>query len=149
MGATRRCSRCREEKPLADFAAQDVYCRPCRSDYGREHYEKNRQRYIDNAARRRDRVVRKRVSWLIDYLQENPCVDCGEGDVVVLEFDHLRDKTFDISRGLRDRNWESVLAELEKCEVVCANCHRRRTAQRAGYLRAAVAQWQSLALPRR
>jgi len=141
MTATRRCSRCKVHKAADDFATQDVYCRSCRSEYGREHYEKNRQRYIDNAARRRERVVRERVTWLIDYLQDHPCVDCGEVDVVVLEFDHLRDKAFDISKGLRDRNWESVLAELEKCEVVCANCHRRRTAQRAGYLRAAVAQW--------
>jgi hypothetical protein len=41
---------------------------------------------------------------------------------------------------LRDRNWDDVLAEMAKCDVVCANCHRRRTARRGGFLRAAVAQ---------
>jgi hypothetical protein len=49
---------------------------------------------------------------------------------VVLEFDHLRDKAFDIGRHLSRRSWQSVLGEMAKCEVVCANCHRRRTARR-------------------
>jgi hypothetical protein len=59
---------------------------------------------------------------------------------MVLEFDHLRDKEFSISKGLVDRNWQSVLDEIAKCDVVCANCHRRRTAKRGGFARAAVAQ---------
>ncbi len=61
-------------------------------------------------------------------------------DPVVLEFDHLRDKKFGIAAGLRDREWQSVLDEMAKCEVVCANCHRRRTAKRGGFTRAVVAQ---------
>ena len=62
-------------------------------------------------------------------------MDCGESDPLVLEFDHLRDKSFAISRGWADRGWESILREIEKCEVVCANCHRRRTLTRRGALR--------------
>ena len=46
---------------------------------------------------------------------------------MVLEFDHLRDKRFNIGAALPYRNWAELLAEIEKCEVVCANCHRRRT----------------------
>ena len=67
----------------------------------------------------------------MNYLSEHRCCDCGETDPVVLEFDHLTDKSFGIAGGLRYRNWASVLAEIEKCEVVCANCHRRRTAIRS------------------
>ena len=55
---------------------------------------------------------------------------------MVLEFDHVRDKSFNIGAGLPYRNWASVLAEVEKCEVVCANCHRRRTACERGWVRA-------------
>ena len=69
--------------------------------------------------------------------------------MLVLEFDHLGDKEFGIGAGFRDRSLQALLNEMAKCEVVCANCHRRRTATRGGYLRAAVAQWQSHALPRR
>jgi hypothetical protein len=63
-------------------------------------------------------------------------VDCGETDPLVLEFDHLRDKRFNIGNALPYRNWASILAEIEKCAVVCANCHRRRTARRIGSVRA-------------
>jgi hypothetical protein len=141
----RRCGRCRQEKSVDDFAwryiergLRDNYCRPCRSAYKKEHYSKHRDRYISNARDRRTRVKDERVRFLVDYLREHPCVDCGEEDVVVLEFDHLRDKSFGVSSGLL-RNWGEVLAEIEKCEVVCANCHRRRTAARGGFRRAALA----------
>jgi hypothetical protein len=50
------------------------------------------------------------------------------------------DKEFDISRGLRDRAWPTVMREIAKCDVVCANCHRRRTARRGGFLRSSLLQ---------
>ena len=58
----------------------------------------------------------------------------------MLEFDHLRDKLFSIGGELSARRWESILAEMEKCDIVCANCHRRRTARRRGSLRAVLTQ---------
>jgi hypothetical protein len=143
----RRCGRCKREKPFEDFAwrrkergQRDNYCRPCRAEYKQEHYAANKQRYIDAAARRRRTVVMERVELLIAYLRKHPCADCGESDPVVLEFDHLRDKKFSISKIWRDHQWQTVLDEMAKCEVVCANCHRRRTARRGGFVRAAVAQ---------
>jgi 5-methylcytosine-specific restriction endonuclease McrA len=115
-------------------------CRPCRAKYKQEHYAANRTKYIDNAVGRRRRIGEERMRMLIQYLRTHPCVDCGETDVLVLEFDHLGDKSFSIGAGFRDRSLEALLDEMAKCEVVCANCHRRRTATRGGYLRAAVAQ---------
>ena len=110
-------------------------CRPCRSAYGREHYEANKQRYIEQAALVSQRCRLERTQWLIDYFRSHPCTDCGETDPVVLEFDHLRDKLFNVTQKLVDRPWQAILDEIEKCEVVCANCHRRRTARRRGALR--------------
>ena len=143
----RRCGRCGERKSIDQFAWRrrakgqlDNYCRPCRASYKQEHYAANRQRYIDAARARKVAVTAERLAYLIDYFAEHPCVDCGETDPVVLEFDHLRDKEFGISSGIRDRNWEAVLNEIDKCDVVCANCHRRRTAKRSGFARAVVAQ---------
>ena len=110
-------------------------CRPCRSAYGRAHYLANRQRYIDQAAIVKRKQLRQRTLYLIEYFKSHPCVDCGEDDPVVLEFDHLSEKLFDIGREIHNRGWQSILDEIEKCEVVCANCHRRRTARRRGALR--------------
>ena len=116
-------------------------CRPCRAAYKREHYLANRERYVAAAGRRKAALVVERMRFLVEFLSERPCVDCGESDPVVLEFDHLADKEFDVSAGLRTHRWEAVLQEIDKCDVVCANCHRRRTARRGGFVRAAVAQW--------
>jgi hypothetical protein len=85
-------------------------------------------------------VAIERTAYLVEFFREHPCIDCGEIDPLVLEFDHLGDKNFNIAHGLRDRNWQTVLDEIAKCDVVCANCHRRRTALRAGFARAVVAQ---------
>jgi len=100
----------------------------------------NRQRYIDQAAAQKKKLRRERTAYLLEYFEAHPCVDCGERDPVVLEFDHLRDKLFDVTQGLDFRSWQSILDEMAKCEVVCANCHRRRTAFRRGALRALMSE---------
>jgi hypothetical protein len=139
----RRCGRCQQLKPLSEFNWRrrrrqqlDNLCRPCRSEYHAEHYQANRERYIDQARERKKALALERTTYLLDYFVSHPCVDCGESDPVVLEFDHLADKLFDIGQSLPYRNWQSILAEIAKCAVVCANCHRRRTAKRRGSLRA-------------
>jgi 5-methylcytosine-specific restriction endonuclease McrA len=129
-------------KPASEFTIRgssggrpDTYCRPCRAEYGKEHYAKHRRRYIEQTRVRNQKRFRERVIFLLDYFKSHPCTDCGESDPVVLEFDHLRDKEFEIASGIHYRAWRKVLAEIEKCEVVCSNCHRRRTARRRGTVR--------------
>lgn len=67
----------------------------------------------------------------------NPCVDCGEDDPVVLEFDHVRgDKAGSISLMIHNGvSLETLIIEINKCQVRCANCHRRKTARDRGYFR--------------
>jgi hypothetical protein len=134
----------RDFKAVSDFAwrgrargQRDNMCRPCRSAYHREHYLANKQRYVDQARTRKQALRRERTTYLLGYFALHPCTDCGEDDPVVLEFDHLGadTKCFDIGQALSYRKWQSILDEIEKCEVVCANCHRRRTARRRGALR--------------
>lgn len=146
-GGKARCYRCGDVKPLGDFAwrrkaenQRDTFCRPCRSTYGKEHYAANRERYIEHARIQKQQLRLERTSYLIEYFQARSCIDCGETDPVVLEFDHLREKSFSIGAALTSRSWQSILDEIEKCEVVCANCHRRRTAGRGGHLRAILAR---------
>lgn len=114
---------------------RDNLCRPCRSAYGKEHYAANRQRYIDQAARLKKRLRAERTLWLLEYFHLHPCADCGENDPVVLEFDHLRDKQFCVGANFDSRSWQAILEEIAKCDVVCANCHKRRTSFRAGTAR--------------
>ncbi len=146
---TRKCSRCGETKPVEEFAwrrrakgQRDSFCRPCRAAYKQEHYAANRQRYIDQAALIKQRLRIERTKFLIGYFREHPCVECGESNPVVLDFDHLGDKRFEIGANLCTYGWQTVLDEIAKCEVVCANCHRVRTARRRGSLRMVLGETQ-------
>ena len=136
MSDTKRCSTCGVVKPLDEFhldrARQDRRqnnCKACNiainKQWYRDHPEAREQR-MDSYARKR---TREGQEFVLGYLLTHPCVDCGETDPVVLEFDHLRDKVKNVSAMLRGR-LSRLIAEIEKCEVVCANCHRRRTAAR-------------------
>lgn len=140
-----RCARCGEHQPLDAFNSsssrkRSSYCRPCQRESAKEHYRKNKARYIERARIRSQAEFKRRMEWLADYFRSHPCVDCGEADIFVLEFDHLRDKSFNIGNRLRDLNINAILDEIAKCEVVCGNCHRRRTARRGNYLRYAMSR---------
>lgn len=146
-GELRRCTRCGRLKPLVAFAwhrrskgQRNHYCRPCQSEYGKQHYAANKARYLELEAKRKRARAEKRMRYILEYFEANPCADCGEDDPLVLEFDHVKGKSFDIGSGLPDRNWQSILREIARCEVVCANCHRRRTVQRLGTVRALLVQ---------
>jgi len=94
----------------------------------RRYYEANRDKVIDRA-RARSKVIRDAAKlWLHDYLKEHPCVDCGETNPIILEFDHVRDKKFNISDAVRKTVLlDQIKVEVDKCEVRCANCHRAKT----------------------
>jgi hypothetical protein len=114
------------------------HCRECQSKYRRNHYLANREKYLDKAKQHRRNAVIEVHRAITAHLLSNPC-PCGELDPVVLEFDHVRGKkAFNISDAAR---WgfamDTVFAEIAKCDVLCANCHRRKTAKQLGWYAAA------------
>ena len=140
----RLCGRCHVAKPIAEFPIKNAargtyrsYCRPCCREYGKEHYRKNIAAYV-NKARVRSLLDRSRNREIVAaYLSTHACVDCGESDPVVLEFDH-RDpaqKVANVSRLIHSSTPGKVLAEIERCDVRCGNCHRIRTAAQFGSYR--------------
>ena len=137
-----RCSACGQYLALERFAFADMKtgsrqynCRSCHAVYRRAHYLANKADYVQRAIAQVHgrRVINRRE--IFAYLQHHPCVDCGERDVLVLEFDH-RDpelKWKAVAVLAMTRRWPRVLGEIEKCDVRCVNCHRRRTAQQFGW----------------
>ena len=85
------------------------------------------------AAQKRHRIkIRKK---LLEFLSQRKCLDCGENDPVVLEFDHKdpKTKTRNVAKFLSGHfSWESVQVEIAKCDIRCANCHRRKTYSQFG-----------------
>jgi hypothetical protein len=87
---------------------------------------------LNKSAVRSQMLVRKHeLIAFVDSMKEGqPCVDCGETfPVFCLEFDHLRDKTRNVSN-MRSHSREAILAEVAKCTLVCVNCHRVRSQSR-------------------
>lgn len=133
-----RCTTCGQMRPEAEFNRRargslflQSWCRDCFSKYKIDRYLKNRTREIARAHRNSERARSVRRHFLRDYLATHPCVNCGERDPAVLEFDHLRDKLMDVTR-MAHAGWsfDAIQKEIAKCEVRCANCHRRKTRER-------------------
>lgn len=132
------CWSCRTSKPARDFAFRDLergllqgHCRVCHAALRRAHYIKNKADYVRRAiaqVRARREENRRQI---YQYLLAHPCVDCGESDVVVLEFDHRvpSEKVAAVGGVAARRTWTSVAKEIAKCDVRCVNCHRRKTAR--------------------
>jgi hypothetical protein len=139
----RACRVCKQTKPLTEFPYRSVesqtrqwICLLCQRVYTNEWYALNKKRHIAKVEVRSRHVIRELRSRVHDYLLDHPCVDCGETDPGVLDFDHLRDKRANLSTLVQSAvSWRAVAAEIAKCEVRCANCHRRRTAVNGGFYR--------------
>ena len=129
---------CGETKPETDFAFADMakgtrqrHCRKCQAVYRRAHYLANRDEYVRREVARIKKYRLENRPLMLAYLLEHPCVDCGESNPVMLDFDH-RDpaqKTGYVGVIAAHKPWRLVLREIEKCDVRCANCHQRRTAE--------------------
>jgi hypothetical protein len=136
-GVARRCSRCRLVLPLEAFNrmgdGRQFYCRECFRSYFRARGDKHREQSGAALVARR----RRARAHVLAVLLERPCADCGESDPVVLEFDHVRGKEANLSSLVAEgAKLSRIDQEIARCDVVCVNCHRRRTATRAGWLRA-------------
>ncbi len=135
---TKHCRKCLEDKPLACFSkaskepdGYQFWCKQCAADY----FQVNRTRILPQIKERQERVRAEARQFAWNYLLGNPCIDCGESDPVVLDFDHVRGQKHHNTSAMVN-SWgmgPSLLQEMGKCEVRCANCHRRKTAQERGY----------------
>jgi hypothetical protein len=141
----RRCNMCKLFKPEEEFAfrslktgARQDHCRMCHAAYRRAHYLRTKETYVRREIARMRGYRRENQARILEYLIAHPCVDCGEADPIVLDFDHRvpATKRSEVARLAGAKPWPQVLAEIAKCDVRCANCHRRRTARQFSWRRA-------------
>lgn len=135
---SKTCCRCKEYLSVIDFGGItkiNDYCKECKRKIEKTYADANRaKRRIQNneaAARRYLKNCRLRDEFFIG----KSCVDCSESDPVVFEFDHIDPtiKKYQIGDMLCSHTWTTILTEIEKCVIRCANCHRRRTAAQLGW----------------
>ena len=135
---TKRCGACKRTLPCDSFQKNrrrsdglQSACRACKAKRDRDWYER---RGHTQRARNRSYIARNaRHVWA--YLLDHPCVDCGEANPVVLEFDHVRGEKVNAVSNMVRRQFSlaAIDAEIAKCEVRCANCHKIRTAETEGW----------------
>lgn len=124
------CRTCSEEKSVSEFrkdkSQRDGYrteCKICSRLYHQAAYTIK----YGEAARARSRTKHSEIGKLIsEYKVECGCKLCSEKESVCLEFHHLdsTQKDFEVSAS-RTRSWVKIQAEIEKCVVLCSNCHRK------------------------
>ena len=96
-----------------------------KAEYQRRWYEKNKERHRSKVLEYKYKIIAE-----IRKLKEQPCSDCGLCyPYPVMEYDHVRgEKLFESGHaGVLGYSMAKVLSEIEKCDLVCANCHRIRT----------------------
>jgi hypothetical protein len=130
----RQCTRCLISKPASDFnfrwrskGVRHSYCRECGKKLTQSHYRRRKRLYLD----RNLNAYAERRQMVIDA-KAKPCADCGvQYPYYVMDFDHLdgTQKVFSLNSVHRVTK-RAILREIEKCEVVCSNCHRERTHRR-------------------
>lgn len=136
------CVECKQAKPLDEFHARSAAkdgkqnkCKKCNIESRLTYYRTDKGKQSNKAAQAKTQSRNRGL--LIEYLKSHPCIKCGESDIVVLEFDHKDPelKSHNIANMLHNSSWARILSEIEKCDVLCANDHRRRTTEQFGWYR--------------
>ncbi len=121
------CSTCKKEKDIVEFSKNPTKkdglcskCKTCQNDYAKLHYKNNKNKYFDLIKEQN----KKKKQFLYD--QKYPCSSCGESDKACLDFHHTDSKTkaFNLS-SYKNHSLDKIKKEIEKCIVLCANCHRK------------------------
>ena len=125
----RECSKCKSVKPLSEFNKHErgltAWCKKCVRERSKQYYKEK----SDVLKEKRKHYYEKRREWFNEYKKTLKCSKCDENHIACLEFHHLNpeEKDFTIAEALQKLNLskDSILKEIEKCEVLCSNCHRK------------------------
>lgn len=129
----KQCSKCKEVKSFVEFnksnTKKDGYhnlCRLCSNKLSKEHYENNKEHYLVSIKKRSKIFKQERRKFLNNYKKEAGCKFCPENEPCCLDFHHLNpeSKENEISM-MMESSFEKLQTEINKCIVVCSNCHRK------------------------
>jgi hypothetical protein len=131
-----KCIECKTDKEEDQFSLKNKKigkrnskCKECCRTYSKQHYLENKARYKQRAQNFNKLAQQRNVKFLWDYKSINPCVDCQNSNPVVLDFDHVRGTKVDnvCTLAYVPVSLKVLIAEVDKCEIRCANCHRIKT----------------------
>lgn len=121
------CSKCKKEKNETEFGQNkyclNSYCKSCVREVSKNSYIKNKEQIL----LKRKNYIKERREWYNEFKSTLKCEICTENHISCLEFHHLdpKKKEFSIGVSVGSLSKERVLKEIEKCKVLCSNCHRK------------------------
>lgn len=128
----RICTKCKKELELENnFSIKNkkknwyqCWCKSCSKIYKNQHYLNNKETYLKKARKADDLF---RIKWR-KFKKTLKCEKCGENDQACLDFHHLnkKDKEYSIAQMvIRRMSMNKIKKEIQKCIVLCSNCHRK------------------------
>lgn len=134
------CSICKDPKEGTEFPKKSSSkdgltsaCKICTNENNRKSYKKRDKGKSKLRNKKKIKVARQ---YCYNYLLSHTCITCKESDPIVLEFNHI-DPTTKVnsisSMVQKGASPKALEEEISKCNIMCANCHRRHTAYQFGY----------------
>lgn len=133
----KKCCKCKIEKEIFEFNKNksrkdgfNSFCKSCAHIQFKEYYHKNYDKQLKSVIKRnkKNRLLIKK--FIYEFKLKNSCKICGESDPATLDFDHIKKKKNVIAKMVANSNSiNTIKKEIEKCQVLCANCHRKKTAK--------------------
>lgn len=126
---TKKCTVCKKRKPLGAFNAKkttrdgfQTKCRDCSRVLARSRYQRNKKSEIERIGLRKIEIRER----LAEYKKGLKCLKCPECEPCCLDFHHSDEKEFTIATAVvKGYSWDRIREEIEKCVVLCSNCHRK------------------------
>lgn len=143
----KKCSKCGKQKRSSAFGWSNESkgyrrgeCRKCNRIYTSNHWKRRspewRAEHSKQSIRNQTIKAERNSKWAAEYWRSHPCVKCGESRILTLEFHHRnpQEKKYAVSQLISTgKSLELIKKEVEKCDVLCANCHRIETAYQLNF----------------
>lgn len=129
---TKKCKRCGFKKTLDNFhnkkSSKDglhSWCKTCAIKNAKQHYRKNDKKDILISYSKR--LIAELLETVDKVKSKYGCFNCGENEACCLDFHHINpeDKIRNVSDWIRRKSKKRIIEEINKCIIVCSNCHRR------------------------
>ena len=131
-GQTKICKRCNNNKSFDQFSKNSKskdrlfsWCKPCFKNYENERYKNGD---CERKKKNSKKIITDNQDYIWTILINSKCKNCSEDNPLVLEFDHIdpKNKSAEITT-LFNRSKEIIDEEIQKCNVLCRNCHSIKT----------------------
>lgn len=134
------CTTCKKQLADTDFnknkARKDGLnniCKTCSRERSKQYYRENTEKHKQDIGIRKQKRKKENTTKILQILSGG-CTNCQEDDIRTLDFHHFSEKKKSVMVMLHEGyNWETIKNEINKCVVLCSNCHRKLTSEQGNF----------------